>query len=90
MRNYRFTRFAARLALLDLSIRAAALMRITWIADSPRDVVAQSSPAFAPQKRQVKLIGLVGRTAGVSSLIFATPAPWHSLRRMGSVIWISG
>jgi hypothetical protein len=65
-------------------------MRATWIADSPPEVVAQSSPAFAPQKRQTKLMGLVGRTFGIKSLIFATLARWHTRRRIDSTIWTSG
>lgn len=55
---------------LESSILAAALIRARCTADKPPEVVRQSSPAFASQKGQSKLMGLVGRTSGMEGVRF--------------------
>jgi len=48
--------------VLDSSIRAAALILATWIAENAPEVVKQSSLGFAPQNGHFNDIGLVGST----------------------------
>ena len=63
---------AAGTYYLPRLVTAAALILGICTAEKPPAVVKQSRPGLAPQKGQVMLRGLVGRTPGIFA--FSTPA----------------